>query len=33
MDYFWQQDVKFVFDVSNLLFSQMPTLQRDKDKQ
>jgi len=28
MDEFWQQVAKFVFNVSNLLFSQVPTLYR-----
>jgi len=33
MDDFWQQVAKFVSNVSNLLFSQVPTLQADTDKQ
>jgi len=32
MDNFWQQVAKFVFNVSNLLFSQVSTLQTDIDK-
>jgi len=28
LDEFWQQVAKFIFDVSNLLFSQVPTLYR-----
>jgi len=31
--WFWQQVAKFVFNVSNLLFSQVSALQRDTDKQ
>jgi len=30
VDDFWQQIAKFVFNVSNLLFSQVSTLQTDK---
>jgi len=33
VDDFWQQVAKFVFNVSNLLFSQVSTLQTDTDKQ
>jgi len=33
MDDFWQQVAKFAFNVSNLLFSRVPTLQIDIDKQ
>jgi len=30
---FWQQVAKLVFNVSNLLFSQVSALQTDADKQ
>jgi len=30
MDAFWQKIAKFVFNVSNLLSAQVPTLQTDK---
>jgi len=33
VDDFWQQVAKFVFNVSNLLFSQVSMLQKDTDKQ
>jgi len=33
VDGFWQQVYKFVFNVSNLLFSQVSRLQTDTDKQ
>jgi len=33
VDDFWQQVAKFVFNVSNLLFSQESLLQTDTDKQ
>jgi len=33
MDDFWQLIAKFAFSVSNLLFSQVSTLQTDTDKQ
>jgi len=33
VDDLWQQVAKFVFNVSNLLFSQVSLLQTDTDKQ
>jgi len=33
VDDFWQQVAKFVFNASNLLFSQVSMLQTDTDKQ
>jgi len=33
MDNFWQQVAKLIFNVSHVLFSQVPTLQTETDKQ